>query len=151
LTFLHWEVPADELRALLPAPLELDLHEGRAFVGLVPFTMSGVRPVGVPPAPWLSRFHETNVRTYVHVGGHDPGVWFFSLDAANAVAVATARAWFHLPYHYARMTLSQGSPGPGTDTGVISYSSERRWPGPVPARSVIRCVPKGAAAAARPG
>ena len=62
--------------------------------------MTGVRPVGVPPVPGLSSFHETNVRTYVRLGDRDPGVWFFSLDAANRIAVKLARSLFHLPYHY---------------------------------------------------
>ena len=91
LLFLHWPVPPEALRPLVPPQLELDLFEGTAYVGLVPFTMTGVRPVGLPPVRGLSSFHETNVRTYVHREGRDPGVWFFSLDAANRVAVALAR------------------------------------------------------------
>ena len=82
LLFLHWAVPPEQLRPLLPPGLDLDTFEGRAYVGLVPFTMTGVRPVLLPPLPLLSSFHETNVRTYVHRRGRDPGVWFFSLDAA---------------------------------------------------------------------
>ncbi|AGA31392.1 YqjF family protein [Singulisphaera acidiphila] len=151
LLFLHWEVPAERIRPLLPPGLELDLYQGKAYVGLVPFTMSGVRPIGVPAIPFLSRFHETNVRTYVHVEGRDPGVWFFSLDAANPLAVVTARAWFHLPYHHARMRLSHESPGSGTTTRGISYSSERLWPGPKPASCTIQCVPKGPIAPATAG
>jgi len=147
LLFLHWEVPAESLRPLLPPGLELDLFEGRAYVGLVPFTMSGVRPAGLPPLPGLSQFHETNVRTYVHKNGRDPGVWFFSLDAANPVAVVSARTWFHLPYHYARMELILDQPGPKT----IAYASERRWPGPLPAASSIQCAPQGPITTARPG
>ena len=69
LLFLHWVVPADALRRLLPPGLDLDLYEGKAYVGLVPFSMSGVRPVGLPSVAPLSNFHETNVRTYVHAGG----------------------------------------------------------------------------------
>jgi uncharacterized protein YqjF (DUF2071 family) len=151
LLFLHWEVPAEPLRPLLPAGLDLDLYQGKAFVGLVPFTMSGVRPVGLPPVPLVSRFHETNVRTYVHVQGRDPGVWFFSLDAASPLAVVLARAWTHLPYHHARMSLTRDSPGSGTASEVISYSSERLWPGPKPASCAVRCVPNGPAAPAEAG
>ena len=66
LGFLHWEVAAAARRPLVPDALEIDTFEGRAFVGLVPFTMRGVRPAWAPPLPWLSRFHEVNVRTYVH-------------------------------------------------------------------------------------
>src|SRR5690242_2158779 len=77
LLFLHWRVPAAVLRALVPAALEIDVFEHDAFVGLVLFTMRGVRPIWAPAIPGLSNFHETNVRTYVHAGGRNPGVWFF--------------------------------------------------------------------------
>jgi uncharacterized protein YqjF (DUF2071 family) len=144
LLFLHWEVPAEELARLLPPGLTLDTYEGRAFIGLVPFTMRGVRPAGLPPFPPLSNFHETNVRTYVHHEGKDPGVWFFSLDAASRIAVKLARAWFRLPYHFARMELTREGPW-------ISYRSERQWPAPVPASCVVRCAPKGEASTSAPG
>jgi uncharacterized protein YqjF (DUF2071 family) len=151
LLFVHWEVPAEPIRRLLPPGLELDLYEGRAYVGLVPFTMTGVRPVGLPAVPGLSRFHETNVRTYVHVGGRDPGVWFFSLDAANPVAVVAARAWYHLAYHYARMSVEERAPGQGTTPEEFSYASERRWPGPRPAHALVRGGPRGEPAPAAAG
>jgi uncharacterized protein YqjF (DUF2071 family) len=146
LLFLHWEVDADMLRALIPSELELDTFEGRAFVGLVPFTMSGVRPVFLPPFSPLSDFHETNVRTYVHCKGKDPGVWFFSLDAANAIAVKIARAWFKLPYHYASMSMTQE-----LVSQEISYQSERRWPEPVPATIRAKYAVTGPIEPARPG
>lgn len=151
LLFLHWEVPVDRLRPLVPAGLELDLYEGKAYIGLVPFTMRGIRPAGGPTLPILSRFHETNVRTYVHAGGRDPGVWFFSLDAANPIAVAAARAWFFLPYHYARMSLRIDPPGPESAAETISYASNRLAPGPLPASLSARCAPKGPASTTEPG
>src|ERR1043166_4627473 len=92
LLFLHWEVPPQELQPLVAPELTIDTFDGQASLGLVPFTLSGVRPVLTPPLPWISSFHEINVRTYVHHSGRDPGVWFFSLDASSAIAVAAARA-----------------------------------------------------------
>src|SRR6185503_17812650 len=96
LLFLPWPVPADELRPLIPAGLNVDTHDGQAWIGLVPFVVRSARPVFLPPVPGVSSFAEVNVRTYVHDRGRDPGVWFFSLDAASRVAVAAARAFFKL-------------------------------------------------------
>ncbi|HVF57946.1 MAG TPA: DUF2071 domain-containing protein [Pyrinomonadaceae bacterium] len=106
LLFMHWPVPAELLRPLVPRPLTLDTFEGRAWLGVVPFTMWGIRQSLLPPLPGTSAFHELNVRTYVHFEG-TPGVWFLSLDAANALAVWGARQFFHLPYFNARMNLRQ--------------------------------------------
>jgi uncharacterized protein YqjF (DUF2071 family) len=144
LLFLHWAIAPEQLRRFVPAGLELDLFEGRAYVGLVPFTMTGVRPVWAPAVPGLSSFHETNVRTYVHRAGRDPGVWFFSLDAANPVAVALARTFFHLPYYHARMRLT-------VEANAISYCSERRGSGFPRATCAVRCKPMGSAAPAEVG
>jgi hypothetical protein len=105
LLFVHWPFEPQAVRPLIPPHLELDLVDGKAYVGLVLFTMTGVRPVGLPAVAGISSFHETNVRTYVRVADCDPGVWFFSLDAASAIAVRLARWLFYLPYHYARMFL----------------------------------------------
>jgi uncharacterized protein YqjF (DUF2071 family) len=107
LTFLHWEIPAEAIATLLPPELTVDTYEGRAFIGLVPFSMRNVRPVGLPRVPLLSHFPETNVRTYVHYQGRDPGVWFFSLDAANPVAVWLARTGFGLNYRWATMDVQR--------------------------------------------
>jgi hypothetical protein len=109
LLFLHWEVPREVLRPLVPEALELDHFQGRYFVGLVPFAMFGVRPSWVPRAFALD-FLETNVRTYVHHRGQEPGVYFFSLEAASRIAVGAARAMWGLPYYAAKMHMRrQGS------------------------------------------
>jgi uncharacterized protein YqjF (DUF2071 family) len=144
LGFLHWEIPVAVLRPLVPDALEIDAFEGRAFVGLVPFTMKGVRPVWAPSVPWLSNFHETNVRTYVHHQGRDPGVWFLSLDAANPIAVVIARMLWKLPYHFARMRLQQEGAG-------VRYATDRRWPGPHPGACALRYEPTGPVAPAAVG
>ena len=109
LLFLHWPIPTGLLRPLVPARLELDSWEGRAYVTVTPFTVRRARLRGVPPLPGISEFHEINVRTYVRLGGVDPAVWFFSLDAASALAVAAARVSLRLPYCYAR--IARGSDG----------------------------------------
>src|ERR1700722_9834071 len=94
LLFAHWEVDAAVLRGLIPDGLELDLFDGRAYVGAVPFRMEGVRPRQISPIPGLDAFPELNLRTYVTAAGK-PGVWFFSLDADQRLAVRVARRFFH--------------------------------------------------------
>ncbi len=106
LLFLHWEIPARDLQEMVPPELTIDTFEGKAYVGVIPFTMTGVRMVLTPAIPWLSSFHEVNVRTYVHRDGRDPGVWFFSLDTSSALAVEGARAVYKLPYFHAQIDFS---------------------------------------------
>lgn len=104
LLFAHWPVPPATLIAHIPPGLQLDTYAHQAWVGVVPFRMSGIHLRGLPPIPGFDAFLELNVRTYVTCE-HKPGVLFFSLDASNPVAVAVARRWFHLPYFYARMHM----------------------------------------------
>jgi uncharacterized protein YqjF (DUF2071 family) len=150
LLFVHWAIRPEELRPLVPPQLDLDLFERTAYVGLVPFTMTGVRPVGLPPVRGLSSFHETNVRTYVHRAGRDPGVWFFSLDAANRIAVSLARTLYHLPYYYARMLLEREAATSPAHPRPILYAGVRGLPDPRPASYLIRALPTGAVHPARP-
>lgn len=117
LLFAHWEIPAEQIRRLVPANLELDLFNGKAFVAVAPFHMSGIRSRGMSPLPGLSRFPELNVRTYVRYKDI-PGVWFFSLDAGNLPAVWGARLGYALPYFHARMSVK-----PVGDK--FEYSSQR--------------------------
>ncbi|WP_237607192.1 YqjF family protein [Roseimaritima sediminicola] len=126
LLFAHWAIEPDAVARWLPAGVTLDKHERQAWVGVVPFLMSAVRPRFCPPIPGLSRFLELNVRTYVTVDGK-PGVWFFSLDAESRVAVRMARAGFHLPYMDAKMAM-ETSPD-----GTIHYRSRRTHRGEPPA------------------
>ncbi|MGI9239651.1 MAG: YqjF family protein [Verrucomicrobiales bacterium] len=104
LLFLHWRVDVESLQARLPDGLTVDLFEGEAYVGIVPFFMCGVRPRFLPGFPGLSNFLEVNVRTYVHDADGVPGVWFFSLDANCSPAVWVARTFFKLPYRHAVMS-----------------------------------------------
>jgi uncharacterized protein len=125
LLFLHWRIAASQLRPLVPGALEIDTFEGDAYVGIIPFTISGTRPIIAPPLPGMSSFHETNVRTYVHREGRDPGVYFFSLDASSRLAVMAARAAYRLPYHYARMRFNILH-GPSFDHSTNRVDSEAR-------------------------
>src|SRR6266536_1006670 len=139
LTFLHWRYPPQAVQALLPPGLEVETFDGAAWVGLVPFLMDGVRPPRVPPAPWLSRFPETNVRTYAVGPDGRSAIWFLSLDAARLGAVLAARGSYALPYFWSRMSVGAQSTadrpvlgGGGVDR--LAYRSRRRWPGPAGAR-----------------
>jgi uncharacterized protein YqjF (DUF2071 family) len=153
LLFLHWTADARLLRQQLPAGLELDTFEGRAYVGIVPFTVTGARPTWLPPLPFVSNFHEVNLRTYVRRPGGDPGVWFFSLDASNPVVVQTARTLFKLPYRNADIEMKvedpETAPAPADARRWIEFTS-RRVKGDRPELEV-RYGPAGAPQAAAAG
>lgn len=116
LLFVHWALPAEAVRPLVPAALELDLWNGEAWVGLVPFKMQDIRTAWMPKNAGLD-FLETNLRTYVHHRGA-PGVSFFSLEASSFLAVHAARLGWGLPYHFAAMQTAR-------DGGHITYGSKR--------------------------
>jgi uncharacterized protein YqjF (DUF2071 family) len=147
LLFLHWAVDPEPLRARLPAGLELDTFEDRAYVGIVPFTVTGARPTWLPPLPFVSSFHEVNLRTYVHRGGRDPGVWFFTLDASNLIVVQTARVLFKLPYRHAEIEMvvenPDASPTPAAERHRMIRFVSRRVSGDRPELDV-RYGPAGA-------
>jgi uncharacterized protein YqjF (DUF2071 family) len=149
LLFLHWEVPAEELQRLVAPELTIDTFDGKAYIGLVPFTLTGVRPILTPPLPWISSFHEINVRTYVHLRGRDPGIWFFSLDASSSIAVAAARAAYKLPYFHSKIDfIASNDPMP-----TIDFIAHRNDPtGTTPANARIRYQPmEGIVTNATPG
>lgn len=106
LLFLHWEIDAVQAAKRLPRGLTLDTFAGKAYAGLIAFSMRQVRPRGLPALPWLSNFLELNVRLYVKGPGGQPGVYFLSLDCERALAVMIARARYHLPYEHAAMSRS---------------------------------------------
>ena len=143
LAFLHWRVPVEEMRARVPTELELDLHDGEAWIGVTPFEMHGVHVEGLPPVPTTRDFPELNVRTYVRHGSRT-GVYFFSLDAASLLAVATARMVTGLPYFHAGMSSREVKDD-------IVYSSDRAEERATPARFRARYRPTGEVFASKPG
>jgi uncharacterized protein YqjF (DUF2071 family) len=143
LLFAHWPVDADVLARVIPPELPLDLHEGRAWIGVTPFRVEGFRLRGTLPPPFVSRFLELNVRTYVEYGGK-PGIYFLSLDAASRLAVAGARRTYRLPYFLARMSLERD------DGGFRMRSTRVSADGP-PAELSCRYSAVGKSSSGRPG
>jgi uncharacterized protein len=105
LLFAHWRVPAETLRGIVPTELEIDTFYDEAWIGVTPFRISGARAHYLPAVPGLSTFPELDVRTYVTRGGR-PGVYYFSMDAGNPVAVSGGRQFFRLPYHTAELSVT---------------------------------------------
>ncbi len=117
LLFAHWPLPTEEARRIVPEPLEPDLFEGRAYVGVVPFRMQTVRFAWCPPVAGTSSFAELNVRTYVTLDGK-PGVFFLSLDVGNLIALEIGRRGFGLPYFRADVSLT-------TEGGRVRFRARR--------------------------
>jgi uncharacterized protein len=121
ITFLHWRYLPAVVQSFLPAGLIADTCDGSAWIGLTPFLMEGVRTPALPALPWLSRFGEINVRTYVRDTRGRKGIWFLSLDAARLPAVLAARASYRLPYFWSDIS--------GQITGNrTGYHCRRRHP-----------------------
>lgn len=119
LGFFHWEYDPAIIQRSLPNGLTVDTFDGKAYLGVVPFFMDQIRLSFAPPVPYLSWFMETNVRTYVYDENGIPGVWFYSLDTNQPLAVTLARRFFGLPYYHAKMK------GRFID-GAIHYATRRR-------------------------
>jgi uncharacterized protein YqjF (DUF2071 family) len=143
LLFMHWPIPVAAIRDYVPSTLNIDSYDGSAWIGVVPFRMADVAPRFIPAVPWLSAFAELNVRTYVTSEGK-PGVWFFSLDAENPVAVELARDIFHLNYYTARMRCTR-------HRDEVEYQSIRQHRGAPPATLTARYRPTGGVYHSQPG
>lgn len=145
LAFLHWEIPIEQLRPLVPERLSIDTFQGKAYVGIVPFTLANVRPPHTPAIPGISAFDEVNVRTYVHLDGANPGVFFFSLDASSILAVEAARAFYRLPYFPAEIRFTASA------EGVVEFHSRRELTDTTPASIHVTYSGEGAAFEAAEG
>src|SRR5208282_4724920 len=124
LLFAHWPVATAAIGALLPEGLETDTFQGTAWLGVVPFWMDRIKVRGVPPIPGARSFPELNLRTYVRdQETGSTGVYFFSLDASNLLAVMAGRMFYQLPYHWAEMRLEQRT------EREFTFASRRRFQG----------------------
>jgi len=143
LLFAHWSVPADILKDKIPAGVELDTFDGKAWLGIIAFQLSDVRLNGIRAVPWVSNFPEVNVRTYVTHGGK-PGVFFLSLDADNPLGIALAKPWFRLNYYRAQIEIKSQNCG-------IDFRSRRIQKGAPPAQFEASYRPCSPTFRARPG
>lgn len=138
--FLHWPVDPDVVAETLPDRLSVATHRGDAYLGVVPFVMSDVRPRGVPVG--LS-FPELNLRTYVD-GPNGPGVYFYSLDASDPLGVTVARRLFALPYYRADATVRR-------EGSRVHFRSRRTHAGASSASFDVTYEPDGEAFVPDPG
>jgi uncharacterized protein len=121
LLFAHWPIPAKEIEALLPEWLEPDICQGSAWLGAVPFWLDRIKIRGVPSIPGLRSFPDLNLRTYVRDRyTATPGIYCFSVDSSNLLAVAVAHMVYHLPYCLAEMHLE-----PRSEREFAIYSRRR--------------------------
>jgi uncharacterized protein YqjF (DUF2071 family) len=118
LLFLHWRISADAIQQTLPPGLTVDTFDGSAYLGINPYFLRNVRPVGLPALPRFSHFEELSVRTYVFDETGTPGVWFYSLNCNRPLAVVAARMVGSLPYHAAEIRALRGE--------WIGYGCRRR-------------------------
>jgi hypothetical protein len=133
--FFSWPVAPAAIAERIPAPLTLDLYEGRAWITLIPFRMERLRLRGLPPLPFGSRFLEVDCLTCVRAGS-DPGIWFLRIDAATLLGAWVAPACFGLPYHDSRLSLEREgdwrrfrSLGRGTPAPELSLRYRPAGPG----------------------
>ena len=112
LFFYHWKYDAKEIQQRLPSGLIVDRYEGQAYLSIVGFRMSSIRPFGLPAVPFLSELNELNVRTYVRTADGKPGIFFFSLDCDHWLAVKIAQLAFGLNYQSAKLDLKTDGPHP---------------------------------------
>ncbi|MGG1661069.1 YqjF family protein [Brevibacillus sp. NRS-1366] len=117
LLFIHWAVSPEALRGLIPNELEIDTYDGKAWIGILPFLLSGVRIRRMPTVPYTSAFPEINVRTYVKTK-QKSGIYFLSLDASNPLITSIAKRWYRLPYFLADMQFA-------TTMNRIEFESRR--------------------------
>ena len=130
LTFLHWDYDPDVIQSLLPEGLTVDTYEGRGWISLVPFVMRVIVPGDRFRLPFIGRFPETNVRTYVREADGTQGIWFFSLDAGSALATLGGRVGYRLPYMWSDMSVNRNG-------REIEYRCHRKFPGPKGASSRV--------------
>jgi uncharacterized protein len=129
LLFAHWRIDEARLRRFVPPQIPVDTFDGSAWIGITPFLVGGLRLRGLPPLPGTAHFPEINVRTYTTIGDR-PGIYFFSLDVPNLLAIAIARRTYRLPYFRSRIDVKLAG-------GWVGYRSRRVDPAGTPVECAI--------------
>lgn len=137
--FAHWDLDPSVVATHLPEGLSVDTYDGRAYLGCVALEITGT---GVGRTVENS-FAELNLRTYVRRDG-EPGVYFFSLDAADRTAARLGRTLYGLPYYAAEGRLR-------AIDGRTRFDLRRTDPSGPPARFVATYGPDGEHAEAEDG
>lgn len=106
LLFLHWPISPKQLQPFIPSPLQIDIFNQYAWIGIIVFCMGGIYPRGFSLKSLTPKFKEINVRTYVLLNGK-PGVYFLSLDVPDWASLTIAKRWYHLPYHPAKVSIQK--------------------------------------------
>jgi uncharacterized protein YqjF (DUF2071 family) len=113
--FVHFRISPERLALLVPLPL--DLHQGDAYVSLVAFTQSNLRPsfggrIAALLASPLARHEFLNVRTYVRcgdgagagAGASASGIFFMTEWIPNRLAALVGPRTYGLPYRLGRLS-----------------------------------------------
>lgn len=144
LLFLHWESDPVEIQRTLPQGLYVDTFDEKAYIGITPFFMKDIRASFLPAFSPVPDFRECNFRTYVHNEQGIPGIWFYSLDADQWLAVNFAKL-LSLPYYYASIDAFKD-----LETEEITYHLSRKNT-PENKRSLFRYRKRGEEFFADPG
>ncbi|HNR49411.1 MAG TPA: DUF2071 domain-containing protein [Bacteroidia bacterium] len=106
--FLHWKVPFNILRQIVPKKLNVDTFNGDAYVSLVAFTMQKMKYKNVPALKFISDFDELNVRTYIN-NDSKRGVYFINILAQKYLSALIAKTLSGLPYTKAEICRSENN------------------------------------------
>lgn len=143
LLFAHWRIDVARLRRFVPPQIPIDTFDGSAWIAVTPFVVGGLRLRFLPPLPGTARFPEINVRTYATIEDR-PGIYFFSLDVPNVLAIAAARRAYRLPYFRSQIDV-------GHADAWVRYRSRRVDPAGTPVQCAMEYQATGPSRAALAG
>jgi uncharacterized protein len=138
---LHWPIPGELLRPLLPPALTPALLDGHCRVTLSAFDVAEVSAPSLP-LPKLPPFSQVEVRTYAQDASGTIGVWYLALAASSLAAATAARAGFGLDYRTAAISIESD----GGEEPLVTVEARADRPDPVACTLAIR----GAAGTAIP-